>query len=90
MMRVSRPRRLGRFIIVGGALLSTALLLIADFRWSALWLAVSLLALSVWRLREPEPSSAWFVVRSRGFDVTFLAILALALSLLAFWVPSGQ
>jgi hypothetical protein len=66
-----------------------ALLLVAfnSFRLGAVLLAASVLLAAFLRLLLPDEDAGLLVVRTKRIDVGLLAVMGVALSVLAFWVP---
>ncbi len=75
-------------IVVCLAVIASLGLLLVDFRLGVAFLAGSVGLAWLFRAVLPEKTAGLLVVRSRVFDLSILAVLALTLALLAVIVPA--
>ena len=92
---IRRQRRAARWltqwpitVVLFGVVVACALIAADYFRRGAIVLAASVLLAAFLRLLLPDADAGMLVVRSKRVDVITLGVLAIGLTVFAFWVPA--
>jgi len=75
-------------VVLLGVGLSLVVVAFVSFRRGSIMLSAFVTLALFLRLLLPDAEAGWLVVRSKRIDVITLAVLAIGLTMMSFWVPN--
>jgi len=75
-------------VVLLGVALSLIVVAFVSFRRGSIMLSAFVTLAFFLRLLMPDAEAGWLVVRSKKLDLATLAVLAVGLTVMSFWVPN--